>query len=219
MYQFQSLPQNIDQDLSVSGTGKVYIKPDIALVSLGVKTQALKSQDAVNQNNEKMTAITKAVKDLGVEDKDIQTTNYNLSPVYDWTESGRIFKGYSLDQAISVKIRNFDKINDILDKATSAGANTVGDLQFTIDDREKALSEARTKAISEAKVKAQNLARESGLRLVKLVNVYESNGYYPQPMYGMGDSAMAKEVSSVAPSIQTGQMEVSATVNLIYKIK
>jgi hypothetical protein len=219
IYQFQSLPQNIQQDLSVSGTGKIYAKPDIALVSLGVKTQALKSQDAVNQNNEKMTAITKAVKDLGVEEKDIQTTSYNLSPVYDWTESGRIFRGYSLDQSISVKIRNFDKINEILDKATATGANTVGDLRFTVDDREKVLSEARTKAIAEAKIKAQNLAKESGLKLVRLVNIYESSNYYPQPGYGMGGADMAKEISSIAPSIQTGELEITANMTLIYRVK
>jgi uncharacterized protein YggE len=219
VYQFQALPQNIQQDLSVSGVGKIYAKPDIAVVSLGVKTQEIKSQDAVNKNNEKMALITKAIKDLGVADKDIQTTNYNLSPVYDWTEAGQVFKGYSLDQTVSVKIRNFDKINDILDKATTAGANTVGQLQFTVDDREKVLSEARTKAIEEAKIKAQNLAKESGLKLVKLVNVYESNNYYPSPMYGMGASDMAKEVSSVAPSIQTGELEITANMTLIYKVK
>jgi len=61
-----------------------------------------------------------------------------LNPVYDWTDwGGRTFKGYSLDQKITVKIRNFDKINDILDKATASGANDVGQLQFTVDDMEK----------------------------------------------------------------------------------
>lgn len=218
MYQSKMLPQNQQQDLVVTGSGKVFTKPDIATVSLGVKTQALKSQDAVNQNNEKMTAITKAVKDLGIEDKDIQTTNYSLNPVYDWTDRGQVFKGYSLDQAITVKIRDFSKINDVLDKATTAGANTVGSLQFTIDDKEKFLSEARSQAIAEAKIKAQNLAKETGLKLVKLANISESSNNYPQPVYGMGSSAMLEKVS-VAPDIQAGQMEMSVSVSLTYKVK
>lgn len=220
IYSFQSLPQNASQDIVVSGTGKAYIKPDIAVVNFGVKTEAKRSQDAVDQNNTKMTAITKAVKDLGVEDKDIQTTLYNLSPVYNWTEmGGRIFVGYSLDQQITVKIRNFEKINEILDKATTAGANSVGDLQFTVDDMEKVRAEARTKAITDAKAKAQSLANEAGLRLGKLINVSEGYNNYPQPIYGMGGADMAKELSSVAPSIQTGQMEVNVSVNLTYKLK
>lgn len=216
--QYKALPQNTLQDITVSGTGKAYSKPDVALVSFGVKTQALKSQDAVNQNNEKMNAVIKAVKDLGVQDKDIQTTNYNLSPVYDWTEGGQVFKGYSLDQAISVKIRDFDKINTILDASTVAGANTVGNLQFTVDNKEKALSEARALAIAEAKTKAQNIAMASGLTLVKIVNIYESGNDYPQPLYGMGATSKM-DASSVAPSIQTGQSEINLTVSLTYRVK
>ncbi|OGJ50282.1 hypothetical protein A2229_03575, partial [Candidatus Peregrinibacteria bacterium RIFOXYA2_FULL_33_7] len=192
---------------------------DIGLVSIGVKTESLKSQDAVNQNNTKMAAIIKAIKETGVDEKDIQTTLYNLNPVYDWTDwGGRTFKGYSLDQKITVKIRNFDKINDILDKATASGANDVGQLQFTVDDMEKIKAEARTKAIAEAKTKAEALANEAGLRLGKLVNVSEGYDNYPQPIYGMGGASVAME-KSIAPDIQTGQMEVNVTVNLTYKVK
>lgn len=217
VYNFQSLPQNAPQDLTVSGTGKAYIKPDIAVVNFGVTTEAIKSQDAVDQNNKKMNVIIAEIKKLGVEEKDIQTTNYNLNPVYDWTNrGGRIFTGYSLNQQITVKIRNFDKINGILDSATTNGATNVGDLQFTVDDMEKIRTEARAKAIAEAKTKAQALANEAGLKLGKLVNVSEGYNNYPQPLYGMG---VAKEMSSVAPDIQTGQVEINVTVNLTYKLK
>src|SRR3989344_3675461 len=124
VYNFATLPQNFPQEITITGEGKVFVKPDVALVSLGVKTEAAKSADAVNKNNEKMNAIIKAIKDLGVDEKDIRTSAYNLYPVYDYTKAGRVFIGYSLDQQISVKIRNFDKISDILDRATSGGANT-----------------------------------------------------------------------------------------------
>lgn len=218
IYEFKSLPENTAREISVSGEGKVYAKPDIALVSLGVKTEAVKSQDAVNDNNKIMAQVIKAVKDAGVEEKDIQTTTYNLSPNYDWTEKGRIFRGYSLDQAISVKIRNFDKINNILDGATTAGANTVGDLQFTIDDEEKVLSEARTQAIAKAKIKAENIAKESGLKLVKLLSVYDSNYYPMSSSYAKGAGIMANE-ASYTPDIQTGQIETNITVTLTYRVR
>ena len=218
---FQTLPQNYPQEITVSGEGKVFVKPDIATVSLGLKTEAQKSADAVNKNNEKMNAVIKAIKDLGVDEKDIKTSAYNLYQVYDYTEKGRVFKGYSLDQQISVKIRDFGKISDILDKATSGGVNTIGDLQFTVDDLEKAKSEAREKAIKQAKEKALVFINQAGLKIVKLVNI--SEGDFGEcsldchtPLYGIEGVA---NKTSVAPQVQPGQSEINTTVYLTYRVR
>lgn len=219
MYQFSSLPQNYPQEITITGEGKVFIKPDIAVVNLGVKTETEKSADAVNQNNEKMNEIIKAVKTLGVDEKDIKTSAYNLYPVYDYTERGRIFVGYTLDQQINVKIRKFDTISDILDKATEKGANTISDLQFTVDDLEKAKAEAREKAITQAKEKAIVLANQAGLRIVKLVNISEGYASSPQPMYGMGGASDMSEKVSIAPTIEAGQSEINTTVYLTYRVR
>lgn len=218
-YQFNSLPQNYPQEITITGEGKSFAKPDIANVSLGVKTEGMKSADVVNKNNEKMNAIISSIKELGVEDKDIQTTAYYLTPLYDYTEwSGRVFKGYSLDQRVSVKIRNFEKISDILDKATADGANNIGDLQFSVEDPEKARSEAREKAIEQAKVKAINLAADAGLKIVKLVNI--SEGYSPvQPRYATGGGDMMLKEANVAPQIESGQLEINSTVYLTYRVQ
>ena len=217
VYNFQTLPQNYPQEIVVSGEGKVFIKPDVALVSLGVKTEEKKSVDAVNKNNEKMNAVIKAIKDLGVDEKDIKTSAYNLYPVYSYTEKGRIFNGYSLDQQISVKIRDFDKVSDVLDKATSLGANTISDLQFTVDDLEKERADAREQAILQAKEKAIVLASQAGLKIIKLVDISEGYQPSPQPVYGGGISALEKV--SIAPDIQPGQSEISITVNLTYRVR
>lgn len=219
IYQFQSLPQNAPHELNVTGEGKAYAKPDVATITFGVHTEAAKSQDAVSQNNQTMDKVIKAIKDQGVEDKDIQTTSYNLYPQYDYTQYGSRFKGYSLDQQVLVKIRNFDKINDVLDKAAANGANTIGSLQFTVDDMEKVKSEARAKAIAQAKEKADSITSSSGLHIIRLTNVSESSYPTPGPIaYGMGGGPMMAKDSS-APSIQTGQLEVDLTVNLTYAIQ
>jgi uncharacterized protein YggE len=240
--QFSGLPHNAPHEISVSGEGKAYAKPDIAIISFGAHTEAPKSQDAVNKNNTIMEAVTKAVKDLGVEDKDIQTTLYNLSPVYGTEvlpmgaaptkgavalpERSMVYPypvpnnkvvGYALDQQIQVKIRNFDNINAILDAATTNGANTVGSLYFTVDDMEKFKAEARQKAIAQAKEKAGSMFKEAGLTGQKLVNISEGYGY-PAPMYGLG-SALEKAADAASPNIQTGQMEINTTVTLTYRVK
>lgn len=226
IYQFQNLPGNFPREITVSGEGKVYIKPDVAMISFGITSEATKSQDAVNQNNQKMNAVIQSIKDLGVQDKDIKTTVYNLYPIYSYQRPEPLYyplgdskvTGYRLEQQVEVKIRNFDKINETIDKATSSGANTVGSLQFTVDDTEKVRSQARVKAIEQAKEKAKTLTRETGLRIDKLINVYE--GYYGPVPYG-GDYAGAalKEDSSVPPRIEPGQTEVNVNVTLTYRIR
>lgn len=233
--QFAALPENAPHEVAVSGEGKAFAKPDIALISLGVTSEAAKSQDAVNQNNAKMDEIIKALKNVGVEDKDIQTTLYNLNPVYGYgaeqpiplgapasgavsvypRPSNRIV-GYSLDQQVEVKIRNFDNINSILDAATSKGANMVGSLQFTIDDMEKFRAEAREKAIAQAKEKATLLFQQAGLSIDKLVDVSEGFGSGPMPLSQRFAAATEK---SVAPNIQAGQLEIDSTITLTYRVK
>ena len=101
-------------------------------------------------------------------------------PMIPVTNPNRVI-GYTLEQDVQVKIRDFTKIGDILSAATSSGANVVGDLQFTIDNPEQFKEQARAQAIAQAKSNAQNLAKESGLNLGKLINVYENN-YNPSPI-------------------------------------
>ena len=219
-YKFKNLDQASNYQITVSGEGKVYAKPDIALVNLGVKTEGQTTQDVIARNTEKMNAVIKAVKDSGVEEKDIQTTNYNLSPMYNYTEAaGRIFQGYELQQNLQVKIRDFAKVGDILQKATTAGANLASNLQFTTENQEQYKQEERAKAIAQAKSNAQNLASVSGVNLGKLINVYE-NYSYPM-MYGSEKAiGMGGAVDSApTPTIQPGEQEINVTINLVYAVK
>lgn len=217
-YNFQTLPQNYPQEISISGEGKIYAKPDVAVLVLGVENKGAKISDIVKDNTSKMNKIITDVKGSGVDEKDIQTTQYTITPEYNWTEAGgRIFVGYVLTQQITVKIRDFEKVGTILDKAASDGANAIGDLQFTIDNPEAVQAEARQKAIDQAKEKAKTLAEQSGLKIVKLINVSEG-GYYPQPTYAKA-AGLAMESLDVAPQIQPGQMEIDSTVTLTYRVR
>ena len=234
VYDFKALPQNYPREISVTGEGKAYAKPDIAMISLGVTTKSEKSQDAVDQNNAKMNDIINAVKELGVQDKDIQTTSYSLNPVYGnevvplypdgiyYPRQNNTIVGYSLTQQVQVKVRNLDDINEILDSATSKGANVVGSPQFIIDDIEKFKSEAREKAIQQAKEKAVTLFQQTGLKMGELISIYEGGfggcggGICPYG-FGVGGDALVKE--SVAPQIQPGEEQVTASVTLVYRIK
>ena len=176
-YQNKLIEQQNSNQITVSGEGKVYAKPDVALISLGVTTDGKTVAEVTKNNTDKMNAVIEAVKALKVDEKDIQTTNYSLTPYYDReviivpatsnmalgvsssavytpATSKKILK-YTLSQNVQVKIRDFTKVGDILAKATETGANLIGDLQFTIDNPEKLKEEARAKAIAQAKANAK----------------------------------------------------------------
>ncbi|MDD5731360.1 MAG: SIMPL domain-containing protein [Patescibacteria group bacterium] len=212
---------NAPREISFDGEGKVYAKPDLAILQLGVTSEATTSEEVVTANNNKMNGITAAIKALGVVDTDIETTNYNLSPKYNYTDNrGSFIDGYTLNQDVQVKIRDFDKISAVIQKATSLGANTINQLQFTIDNPEKLKAQAADIAIGKAKEKAASIASASGLKLGKIVNVYESGGLVsPTPMYGAADKATGMGGGSIpAPDIQTGQQEITVTMSLTYQV-
>ncbi len=218
VFKFKSI--DYPREITVSAEGMVFAQPDIALVKLGVTAEGWEIKTVVKENTEKMNAILKEVKNLGVEEKDIQTTRYNLTPRYEWIEGKRVFKGYVLDQEVRVKIRNFEKIGQVMEMATEKGANLVGDLSFTIDDPELIREEAREEAIKRAKIKARAIAAQTGLKLKKVVNVYEDYNYpTPQP------TIMTKDYSEVGggfpavPEIQPGEQEVVVRINLVYRLR
>lgn len=221
VYQNKSLEIQNQNQITVSGQGKVYAKPDVAIVSLGVNTTGATVAAVTKNNTDEMNAVIGAIKALKIDEKDIQTTNYNLSPLYNYTEKlGSVFQGYTLSQNIDVKIRDFTKIGDVLSQATLKGANLVGGLQFTIDNPEQFKEQARAKAIAQAKSNAQNLAKESGIDLGKLINVYESSNPYPvvynSIAKGMGG---ATPEAAPVPTVQPGQQEIDVTINLTYQVE
>jgi uncharacterized protein YggE len=231
-YQQKMLDQQNQNQITVSGEGKVYAKPDVAIVSLGVTVQGKTVADVTKLGTDKMNAVIAVIKALKIDEKDIQTTNYSLTPTYEnsvtpvasmmypsgTVTNSSILSGYSLDQNVQVKIRDFTKIGDVLSQATASGANLVGDLQFTIDNPEQFKEQARATAIKDAKTNAQNLAKESGINLGKIINVYE--GYNSSPVMYDSAKVMSAGASSSAPvpTIQPGQQEVDVTINLTYKV-
>ncbi|MDD5433239.1 MAG: SIMPL domain-containing protein [Candidatus Pacebacteria bacterium] len=222
---YATLPQNniYPEMVSITGEGKASVSPDVAKVNLGITTEGTKIETIVLDNTTKMNALLGDIKTIGIESKDITTKSYSLQPRYEWDQNGkRISRGYTLSQSIEVKIRDFTKIGQVLEIAANNEVNNIGDLQFTIDDLEKAKAEARTKAIAQAKAKAQVIAAQTGIKLKKLSSIYEDSGAYPYPMYdssGMGGAMTAKEISSIAPTIQTGEQEITVRITLNYRVK
>lgn len=204
--------------VAVSGEGKVLAKPDIGQVDLTVLTPKATVALAQAENTKKMNAITEGMKSLGVKEEDLKTTNYQISPTYQYQSGRSLIVGYEVHQTLRVKIRDLDKVSEILDKAVSLGANEVGSLSFTIDDEEKSKEEARQKAVVNAEEKARTLAKTLGVKLGKITSFSETSGGGPQPLYYSGLEALGKGGGAATPDIQTGQNEIYVYVTLNYEI-
>lgn len=218
---YEDLGKNTPREIVVSASGSAFVTPDIALIDLGVTTEGMDIGKITTENTDKMNKIIGEVKASGVAEKDIKTVNYSLSPKYDYVRGVSVFKGYALTQQIAVKVRDFGKIGEVMGKGTQNGANLIGDFQFMIEDENGAMQSARADAIQKAKAQAESIAQQAGIKLDKVVNVYDS-GYSPVTNYYSSAKAMdSSGMGTVAavPQIQAGQQEVSVTINLVYRIK
>ncbi|MFA6533964.1 MAG: SIMPL domain-containing protein [Patescibacteria group bacterium] len=210
---------DIRDTISISGEGKVTALPDIATFTVGVQTEKVAVAAAQTENNDKMNKIIAAIKGMGVKAEDIQTTDYNIYPQYDYLDGRQSLRGYQVIQSVLVKVRDMGKVGDIFAKAGELGANNVGGLSFTIDEPEQYRQEARLKALENAKSKAEALAKAAGIKLGKVVSFSESSGGYTPPYaydkslssVGMGGGGI------VAPEIQAGNQEIVIDVVVSYE--
>lgn len=202
---------------TVTGEGKAIVMPDIATVNVGVQANGATVKIVQQDLNQRINQVSDAIKKLAVDAKDIQTTNYSIYPTYDYQESGQRITGYQASTNLTIKVRDIDKANDVIDAATASGANQVGGVTFDVDDKTKAESEARQKAVDEAKKKAQQAAQIAGFRLGKIVNYNESFGgpIGPIPLY-----AKAEGIGGERPptQIEPGSSEVIIQVSLSFEI-
>lgn len=210
--------------ISVSADGKVTAVPDLATVTLGVLTQGADLTTVKNQNNDKVNAITQFVKQQGIDQKDINTSQYNIYPTQDYTNGQQKITGYQSNQTITVKVHGVDKdqsvLEKILDGAVNAGANQVQGVYFSIADPNSLQQQARLQAIDNAKAKAADLAKQAGLTLGKVVSISETNSATPVPIpyaYGMGGGGVAEK--SVAPNIEPGSQDITESMTVTFEVK
>jgi len=217
--------------ISVSGKGEITVIPDIATVSFSVITEGAVVSDAQESATKKMNAAIAVVRSLGVEEKDIKTTGYNISPRYEYSKIGvpctewgcppgkQILTGYQVSQNVSVKIRKIADAGKILSKLGETGVSDISGLTFSIDKEDVVKNDARGKAIDDAQAKAKVLAKQLGVSLVRVVSFSESGNY---PIYyakgaalGMGGS----DASAPVPEIPVGENTITSNVTITYEIR
>lgn len=206
----------------VTETGTAAKAPDMAVVTLGITESGASLASVQNSVDTKSNSLVAAVKTLGVEEKDIQTANYNIQPNYDFSGSTQRITGYSANLNYTVKIRDFDKVNEILEAGTGSGANMIGNIALTFSDetRETLLEEARKEALDGAKTKAEGLARAAGITLGRIINISESEtGTVPPALYLAREQANGLGGDASLANIAGGESEVAVTISLFWEVR
>lgn len=204
----------------VSGTGKVYAIPDIVQLTLGVEAQAVTVAEAQSKATEAMNNVVQALKDAGIDEKDIQTQYYNINEVTKWNdkEGEPIIVGYKVTNTVVAKLKDVKKAGPIIDAVVAAGGDytRINGINFTVEDPNIYYAQAREKAITYAKQKAEQMANLTGVKLGKVTYISE-NTYMPSSNYYNG------RVEAAAPAIDTtsisaGQLEITTTVQIAYAV-
>jgi len=213
--------------IAVSAEGKITVKPDLAVINFSVVTQGVDPKNVQKTNDEKMAKAINYLKTAGIDEKDIKTTSYNLAPQYNynWCNTGdsHIYcppklVSYTLTQEVQVKLRNLEKVGEVIGNLPEQGVNEISSINFTVDNDEAFKTEARQQAITKAMTQATSVAKAADIKLGRIINIAESgySPYYPYAEKAMGLGGVA--VSAPSP-IQSGSQEITVDISITYEIK
>lgn len=210
-------PQVATTTLSVIGTGSASTDPDVVDINFGVDTVDQDFAEAVSQNTNKMNEILFVFENLGISEKDIQTTNYSswVEDVYD--QSGQLTdeKRYRVSNMVSVRLRELDQISTLIEEATSAGVTNVSGINFGVADSNELELEALENALDNAREKATWMASKTGASLGEMVNLIEG-GYYSPPI-PVTSEFMGLGGGGTVP-ISQGQFSMTTQVQVVYEL-
>jgi uncharacterized protein len=206
--------------LIVRGEATIFKPADQLHLSLGVITREQNAEQALKSNNEKMQSVLAALKKIGLEEAEYQTGRFSIEPIYspppknppnDWKS---VITGYEVTNKIAIKTLKLNSAGSIIDTASGAGANSVDTISFGLKDPQTYRAEAILAAEKQAMDDALILAKAANVDLVRFVEISLDNTF-PSPRAVSKFMAM----ENAATSIQPGDVEVKASVNLIYEIK
>lgn len=208
--------------LTVQGEGKTAKKPDLAVFNAGVATAGKTAGEALSANSAQMARVVAALKRAGIAERDIQTSNIGLNPVYAQQqprlagsiepEEARII-GYQANNQVTVRQRKLAEFGKVIDALVAAGANQVNGPSFEVDDADAALDGARVDALKKARARAELYAGAAGLKIVRVVSISESGGYVPR-----GPVMYRMDAAAAAPPIMAGEVALQANVTVQYEL-
>lgn len=210
--------------LYISGKGKVAVRPDIAVFTAGVVTQAKKVKDAQDENTRRSNAVIDYIKKQGLAERDVKTIGYSVAPQYVFEKGGDRRRppdiaSYEVRHSLEIKVRDLTSVDTLLGGVVLAGANEVGSINFQVENDEAVKREARKLAIEDAEDRAQALAKDLGVRLVRIVGFSESGNGGPIFAASLKGGFGGDFAPSPAPEVAPGEQEVHSAVTITYEFR
>ena len=218
MNTFAQTPPVAWESVSVSGTGRSSVAPDRFSFNVGVQTVGNTVDDAVSQNNKRVAAVLAALKAAGAQEKDIQTSNFNIYPQQNYQEGKPPqILGYQVTNSVTVRSSKVADAGKLLGVAIAAGVNTSSGINFEVADQTRGRDQGLQAAFDDAKAKATVLAKAAGRTLGRVLTVNEGTYSAPPQPYPM-QRTMAMEARSDVP-IESGTQEQSYTVSVTFELR
>jgi uncharacterized protein YggE len=209
--------EEVPGTITVVGEGIVRIKPDIAQATVGVEVVKPTVREATDEVSQVMDAVVETLKEQGISDKDIQTSNFSVWTDYSYgPDDTQRETTYRVSNQVNITIRDLDSVGDVLDAAIEAGANNIYGVTFSLDDPTQLESEAREKAVENARAEAEELAELTGLQLGRVVSVSEvigTSGYYGANVRAASEMGMGG--GGIGP-VEPGELEMSLELQIVY---
>lgn len=211
-----------EPSIIVTGKGEATLAPDMAILNLAVTREAETAREALDLNNEAMAEVIAALKEAGIEDRDLQTSGLSIAPryVYPNEENGETeprITGYQVTNALTVRVRQIEAVGTILDRSVSLGVNQGGGIAFVNDDPSEAMEEARREAVEDAMDRASVLAEAAGVRLGEVTRISEQMVAPPQPLQEHAMMRMAASDQAAVP-VETGENSYVVHVDVTFAI-
>ena len=208
--------QKEEHTLSISGSAEKSVAPDTASLNIGVVVQSPTAKQASDKNAGSMKAVINELKNIGLQDKDIQTSFLSIQPVYKYNGVTTI-EAYSASNNVQVTTKMLGNLSDIIDRSTAAGANQIGGVSFSVsEEKQKGLrEELLTQAVSDASSKANDLAKKLDVRIVGVKTSSINEGGIVQPFFREVSIAEGKVATPVMP----GETKVSLSVQVTYIVE
>jgi uncharacterized protein YggE len=214
-------PSPGSRSIHVTGSGSVTDEPDIATLYLGVSVEKASVEAAREVAASAMTAVIESLKANNIAENDIQTERFSIYPQYDYTENGRVLRGYSVNNTVSAKVRELENLSGVIDDAAEAGGDivVVNAIQFMIEDTTPLQTQARGLAVKDAEAKAQTLADASGVTLGKPIMITETSHAASPPIAFAREAAFAEDSALSSTPIEAGELTVTVSITIVYEIE
>lgn len=206
--------------ISLSGHGEVKSAPDMAFVTTGVATQGTTAAEALAANTTAMNALFAALKNAGIAEKDIQTSNFMVQPRYDYNDGKQppVLVAYDVSNSVTVTVRKLEGLGALLDKVVQAGSNQINGISFQVSKPDEGLDEARKLAAADATRKAKLYAETMGVSLGPVLSINEGVSYQPPVPVLRGKVMMADAAAAPVP-VAAGEQTLAMDVNVTWEIK